>query len=138
MQVRSCGRDGTLPVLFLAGEIDIETAPDIERHLRRSLGPFFHRHHLVIDLSQVSLIDSTFLRLVASLARRLHAERRELVLCGPVGPVRRVLALVGVPNVVPVYESLGDAVHALDGARLPLIPPRFAAAHQVGTVGPAA
>jgi hypothetical protein len=40
--------------------------------------------------------------------------------------VRRTIALVGLPNVVPVFESLEAALDALDGDD-PVIPPPFAA-----------
>ena len=46
----------------------------------------------------------------------------------PAGQVRRVLALVGLPNVVPVFESLDDAVSTLMSGRLPVIPPPFSPA----------
>ena len=59
-----------------------------------------------------------------SLVVRLHEHRRELLITRPVGYVRRTIALVGLPNVVPVYETLEAALRAL-AAGGPLIPPPF-------------
>jgi anti-anti-sigma factor len=118
-------RDTDTPVLALSGEFDIENVPDIERFLRRHLGPFFFRHSdLVLDLDLVTLVDSTFVGTVVSLVRRLHQHRHELLITRPVGYVRRTLALVGLPNLVPVYETLDDAGSALATGRA-LIPPPF-------------
>jgi len=114
-----------VPVLSLGGEFDIENVPEIERFLRRHLGPFFFKSRdLVLDLATVTLVDSAFVGLVVSLVRRLHAHGHELLITRPAGYVRRVIAIVGLPNLVPVYESLDDAYAAL-AVGTPLIPPRF-------------
>ena len=57
-----------------------------------------------------------------------RAKRKELVLVRPEGQVRRVLGLVGLPNVVPVYDSVQEAVGALRSGDLPVIPPAFGTA----------
>jgi anti-anti-sigma factor len=116
------------PVVFLAGEFDIETVPEIDRFLRRSFGPFFYKRHIVMDLHDVTTIDSIFIGFIVSLVRHLHAERKELVLTRPVGHVRRVLSLIGLPNLVPVYDSLDEAVDLVSRGSLPSIPPAFNAA----------
>jgi anti-anti-sigma factor len=122
-----------VPVLELSGEFDFENVPEIERFLRRHLGPFFFKgRDLVLDLALVDLVDSAFVGLVVSLVRRLHANRRELLITRPEGYVRRTLALVGLPNLVPVYESIDDALAALS-AGAPLIPPPFDLAPFAGT-----
>ena len=118
------GADASVPVVFLNGEFDIENVPDIDRFLRRSLGPLYFKHNLVLDLKRVTFVDSSFLGFVVTLVRRLQKERQELLLTRPVGAVRRTLAAVGLPNVVPVYDSLAEAVSALVPG-LPLIPPPF-------------
>ncbi|HUK77161.1 MAG TPA: STAS domain-containing protein [Thermoleophilia bacterium] len=116
---------GDVPVLALSGEFDLENVPEIERFLRRHLGPFFFKtRHLVLDLAGVDMVDSSFVGAVVSLVVRLHEHRRELLITRPVGYVRRTIALVGLPNVVPVYETLEAALLAL-AAGGPLIPPPF-------------
>lgn len=111
------------PVVVLGGDYDAESVPMIERLLRRRFGPFFFRRHLIVDLSAVRRIDGSFIDLVVGLAGRLHGERRELVLVGPAGDVRREIAFVGLHNLVPVYDSVDEALAALEGPALPLIPP---------------
>ena len=116
------------PVLELSGEFDLDTVPDIDRFLRRHLGPLYHQDHLVIDLAATTFVDSSFIAFLVRLLTDQRARRKELVLVRPVGQVRRVLALVGLPNVVPVFESVDEAVITLMSGRLPVIPPAFSPA----------
>ena len=110
-----CKPDTTAPVLELLGEFDIDSVPEIDRFLRRHLGPLYHRQHLVMDLREVTFIDSSFIGFLVRLVRDQRATQRELLLTRPVGQVRRALALVGLPNVVPVFDSVEEAVATLKG-----------------------
>ena len=112
----------TPPVLELSGEFDLDTVPDIDRFLRRHLGPLYHQDHLVIDLAATTFVDSSFIAFLVRLLTDQRARRKELVLVRPAGQVRRVLALVGLPNVVPVFESVEEAVASLMSGRLPVDP----------------
>lgn len=112
--------------LRLRGRLDFVNVPALERFLRRHLCRGREACHVVADLSLVSFVDSSFLRLLLGLARRHQAARRELVLVAPRGQVARVLALVGLPNLVPTYPDVAAAAAALAAGRWPLIPPRFA------------
>ena len=122
------GAVGTPPVLVLSGEFDLDTVPHIDRFLRRHLGPLYHQEHLVIDLAATTFVDSSFIAFLVRLLTDQRARRKELVLVRPAGQVRRVLALVGLPNVVPVFESVDEAVARLASGRLPVIPPTFSPA----------
>jgi anti-anti-sigma factor len=109
----------------LAGEFDLDTVPEIDRVLRRNLGPLYHQDHLVIDLAEATFVDSSFVAFLVRLSGAQRAKRRELLLARPSGQVRRVLGLVGVPNFVPVFDSLDAAVDSLAHGGLPVIPPAF-------------
>ena len=113
------------PVVHLAGEFDIDTVPEIDRFLRRRLGPFYHRRHLILDLYDVRFVDSSFVGYLVTLLTRLHGQGRELLVTRPRGHVRSVLGAVGLPNVVPVYDSVEEGVQILLNGRLPVIPPAF-------------
>ena len=126
--LRVRGGDGTPDdprLLELEGEFDLETVPEIDRFLRRSCGPLYQRHHLVIDLGATLFVDSSFISLLVRLLRDLRACRRELILARPTGQVRRTLATVGLPSIVPVFESVEAALAALGAGHV--IPPAFAA-----------
>lgn len=127
-QADAAGPPG-VPVLRLEGEFDIDTVPEVDRFLRRRVGPLYERRHLVMDLAGVTFVDSSFIGFLVGLAGRQRRARRELVLARPAGRVRGVLAMVGLPNLVPVYETVEEALAAVRGARAPLIPPAFSAAN---------
>jgi len=121
-------RDGGPPVLELEGEFDLDTVPLIDRFLRRNLGPLYHQDHLVIDLAGTTFVDSSFIAFLVRLCSSQRAKRRELLLARPGGQVRRVLSLVGLQNIVPVFDSVDAAVDSLARGGLPVIPPAFRAA----------
>ena len=128
LRLRKCGDAPAVAAVLLEGEFDMDTVPEIDRFLRRTFGPFYYRRHLLLDLHGVSLVDSSFVGYLVSLIHHLHVERKELVLSRPVGHVRKVLSLVGLPNLVPVYDSLDEAVAAMCSGELPMIPPAFSSA----------
>ncbi len=115
------------PILTLDGEYDFETVPEIDRFLRRQLGPLYHQDDLLIDLGGATYADSSLVGFIVRLVRDQRAKRKELVLVRPRGQVRRLLAVVGLPNLVPVFETLDEAVVALVYGKAPLIPPAFSA-----------
>jgi anti-anti-sigma factor len=128
LRVAAGGEDGRPPVVALEGEFDLDTVPEIDRFLRRSLGPLYHQDNLVIDLARTTFIDSSFIAFLVQLAAAQRAKRRELLLVRPCGQVRRVFAIVGLPNVVPVFDTTEAAVDSLLSGRGVVIPPAFRAA----------
>lgn len=115
------------PILALEGEFDFETVSEIDRFLRRQLGPLYHQDDLLIDLGGATYADSSLVGFIVRLVRDQRAKRKELVLVRPRGQVRRLLGAVGLPNLVPVFETLDEAVVALVYGKTPLIPPAFRA-----------
>jgi anti-sigma B factor antagonist len=83
--------DGDEAVVALAGELDLSTAPQVERELEAAEGQRPER--LVIDLRGVSFLDSTGLRVVLSADGRARKDGRRLeVIPGP-PPVHRVFRI---------------------------------------------
>lgn len=128
LSLQGAGGGEEFPVVRLAGEFDIDTVAEIDRFLRRRLGPFYHRHHLILDLDGVRFVDSSFVGYLVTLVTRLHGQGKELLLTRPRGHVRRVLGDIGLPNIVPVYDSIEEGLQTLASGRLPVIPPAFSAA----------
>lgn len=128
LRVSNGTAEGSPSVLELEGEFDVDTVPEIDRFLRRNLGPLYHQDHLVVDLARTTFVDSSFVGFLVRLSAAQRAKRRELLLVRPGGQVRRILGLVGLPNVVPVFESVEAAVDSLITGKLPVIPPAFRSA----------
>jgi anti-anti-sigma factor len=123
--VTAAGDQGAPAVLELEGEFDLDTVPEIDRFLRRALGPLYHQDHLVIDLAATTFVDSSFIAFIVRLAASLRTRRRELLLVRPRGQVRRVFGIVGLANVVPVFESVDAARESLRAGEVAVIPPAF-------------
>jgi len=128
LRVSAASAVGGPSILELEGEFDLDTVPEIDRFLRRNLGPLYHQDHLVIDLARTTFVDSSFIAFLVQLAAAQRAKRRELLLVRPCGQVRRVFAIVGLPNVVPVFDTTEAAVDSLLSGRGVVIPPAFRAA----------
>jgi anti-anti-sigma factor len=107
-------RDGVL-VAQVAGEIDASNTTDLRLALTERLGN--SGAGLVIDLSDVTYIDSAGIKLLFDLASRLAARRQAIRLVVPEGvPTRRVLELCGVGQVAPIDSRLDASVAAVAGS----------------------
>jgi anti-sigma B factor antagonist len=106
-QVEFSGDD--VVVARVSGEIDLSNASEVGDKLRAAvpntaLG-------LVIDLTATAYLDSSGIHLVFNLAERLQRRQQQLRVVVPEdAPVRRVLRIVELDEVVPVLASVDDAV----------------------------
>lgn len=103
---------GTTTTVHVAGELDIATVADLEQALNASL---VRSPLVVLDLRELTFIDSGGVRTVVSCSERARASgRRVAVLQGP-RDVERVFALAGSQNdVEPIdFDSLEPSVKAL-------------------------
>ena len=76
--------------IALEGELDLATAPALERALARALES---RAEITVDLSACSFIDARGIRVLANSARSLDAERRKLRVTGLNGQPERIFAM---------------------------------------------
>jgi anti-anti-sigma factor len=81
--------------LVIRGEVDICTAPEVERALGEALNQRPER--LVLDLGRVDYIDCASLRVLAAAGRALPG-REKAVIRRPSQAVRRVLELTGMSD----------------------------------------
>jgi anti-anti-sigma factor len=95
-------------VVRVAGEVDICTCTSLREQLLRALDRGARR--LVIDLEEVPFIDSSGLGCLAGAAHHAAASGRAIALAAPQGRVRRVIATTGLQRVIPVHDTLADAL----------------------------
>ena len=101
-------------VLSVHGEIDLATAPI----LREVLAPVLEHPtgRVVVDLSDVTFMDSTGVYVLTEARRRLEPQNRPLaIVCDDGGQVHRLLALLGLLDALTVYGSRERAVIGGDG-----------------------
>ena len=102
-------RQGTVCLVRVHGEIDLSNAHEVSSEIGDAMGQEARR--LVVDLSDITYLDSAGVALLLRLAERLRSRRRQLHLVVPRGsPVRRVLDFTGLPRVIPLESRLEDAL----------------------------
>jgi anti-sigma B factor antagonist/stage II sporulation protein AA (anti-sigma F factor antagonist) len=108
-------QQGTICLVRVHGEIDLSNAHEVSTEIGDAMGQEASR--LVVDLSDITYLDSAGVALLLRLAERLRSRRRQLYLVVPRGsPVRRVLDFTGLPGVIPLESRLEDALAQRDHA----------------------
>ncbi len=108
-------------ILSLSGPLTITTRDSflarVEQALTRS-------PHLILDLREVTFIDSAGMGSLVSLTKRARAAGGDLRLCGASPQVRRTLALVRLDHFLSLDETLEDSLAALTAPQPGPPPPR--------------
>jgi len=102
---------GPVAVVTAAGEIDITNAEGFRDVLLAALNA--GAAGLVADLTPTTFLDSAGVTALVRAARRATATDATLRLAVTSQPVLRVLSLVGIDRLIPVYPSLADALASL-------------------------
>jgi anti-anti-sigma factor len=108
-KVRSEQHDGVF-VIAVEGELDMNTATDLERELEGPLGAA--QSPLLIDLSGCEFIDSTGIALLVRSWQALDGDGR-FALCGVGNQVKRVLDITGLEETIPTHPSREQALERL-------------------------
>ncbi|HEU5251783.1 MAG TPA: STAS domain-containing protein [Solirubrobacterales bacterium] len=99
--------------IFVRGELDLSTAPELEGPLEETLED--GDASVLIDLSQCEFIDSTGIALIVRAWQRLASGEngRGLVICSQNEQVRRVLEITGLELSIPVHTTRDEALAAI-------------------------
>ena len=100
--------EGDVVIAALTGEIDLSNARAIGSVVAGGVPN--DAVALVLDLSDVTYLDSSGVHLVFDLVQRLGGRQQKLVLVVPEGSkIRRVLDLVNIDAVVPIGRTVDEA-----------------------------
>jgi anti-anti-sigma factor len=108
----SAGPAAGTAVVSPKGRIDATNSPQLERMLREPLEA--GQRSVVVDLSQVTYLSSSGLRVLLIAAKELHEHGGNLLLCCPLSGVARVLRMTGFAEIFPLYQTREAALHALE------------------------
>ena len=107
-------RDDDIVVGGLSGEIDLSNATQLEHAIVDAV-PNTARG-MVLDLSELTYVDSSGIRLLLSLAGRLRWRGQDLALAAPDGSrCRRVLSMAGFDGSVILETTVDEARRRLHG-----------------------
>jgi len=90
-------------VVRLKGEFDLAGVPVFERELDRDPGP--HEKTLVLDMRELTFLDSSGLRAVLMADRKVRTNGRRCVVVRGTDRVNRVLELTGVDDRLELVDS---------------------------------
>ena len=98
--------DGDGVRVVVSGEVDIAAVPSLTAQFDEVIET--SSDAIVIDLADVTFMDSTGLVLLIETRRRLAGEDRQLVLARPSACVRRLFELTGLSELFVVSELDGQ------------------------------
>lgn len=100
------GEAGPCPVIQLVGEADASTQAISEAFAAEAARK---PRLLVVDLSGLSFIDSWALSVIMRTNRALQSDGGTLALVSPTPSVARILQLIDIASMIPVYPNIGEA-----------------------------
>ncbi|WP_432021128.1 STAS domain-containing protein [Streptomyces sp. 1222.5] len=110
LEVTSAVADDGVTVVSVSGEIDHNSAGPLVHALEPdSLGG---RLRVVVDMRQVTFMDSTGINVLLSAHRDLDHAGGWLRLADVQTSVMRIIDIVGVHHIIPCHSSLEDALAA--------------------------
>jgi len=104
---------GLCAVVRVEGEIDLDSAGDLSEAAlaaMQEIGP-----SLVLDLSGVTFMDSTGLKVLLAVHKRAELAGGRLVLAGPTRSVNRVVSITGFDQTFAVCDDVESALAVLVG-----------------------
>ncbi len=101
-------------VVAVAGEVDLETASQLGDHALEALREV--SVHLALELSGVTFMDSTGLKVLLSILRRVELAHGTMALVGATRSVHRILELTGLDQAFDHYDEVGALPPVSDGA----------------------
>ncbi len=107
-------RGGDSMIITLRGEFDLKTAPEFCRRvdeLELETTP-----RVVVDLKEVTFIDSSGLGALLGRYRDLSSSGIDFALAAPSHTVREILGIAGVCRVLDVYPSVQSALRSEEEA----------------------
>jgi len=96
-----------LAIVSVGGEVDLETASQLGDHALdalRDVSP-----HVLLDLIDVTFMDSTGLKVLLSIQRRADLGGGSFAVAGASRSVRKILTLTGLDQTFTIHETVDEA-----------------------------
>ena len=109
--VRFEREDGTV-VAVITGEVDMSNATSVRLQIAEAITP--SDDAVIVDMSELSFVDSAGLHAVIELSAVLDERRQRFLLCVPHGsPIERAIEIIGLPQAVSVHSDRAAAMEAV-------------------------
>lgn len=100
--IEQTANDG-IHTLSITGELDIATTPKLEEEVNNAIAQ--GANTVLIDLENLSFIDSSGLRMFLHLSHQAAGDGWRLVIANPSEQVRTVLRVTGTESELPIREE---------------------------------
>ena len=104
------GSDNGRTVVSLRGELDAHEASGLRKTFADALERAPQVAPVVLDLTQVTFLDSTALGCIVGLLRRVREAGGELRVVLPAGPALRIFEITGLDSVLSTYPTRAAAL----------------------------
>ena len=95
-------------VVRVSGRMDAVSSPDFEKELDAWLEK--GETLMIVDCGNLEYISSSGLRSVLTIAKKLKARNGKILLTSLTSVVKEVFEISGFSAIIPIYDSLQDAV----------------------------
>ena len=102
-------------LISVSGELDLHTVGDLENALDEAIAE--ENEHIVVDLSDVSFVDSIALSVLAKSSRRLREIGGSLGVTTTNPEIVRPFEITGLDRLIPLERSVTELLERLDRAR---------------------
>jgi anti-sigma B factor antagonist len=99
---------GQTAVLRLGGDVDLHTAPHLRERLTRLIDG--GATLVVVDLDEVTFIDSTTLGVLLGASKRLRPRGGQLRIAVSVPSIRKIFEITLLDRIFQLYDSRDDAL----------------------------
>lgn len=100
--------------ISVAGEIDAKNAFGLTAHLRMAAQN--HDSTMIVDLRDLRSMEATGVNVLLEAQRRLAYSGRMIVLAGPSPSIRKILRVLNVGDIMPIFGSVEEALTYLRAA----------------------
>jgi len=102
-------------VVTVSGDADLYAAANVERELVRLVDE--GKHSIVVDLTDATFIDSTMLRVLLNVSKRLRPGGGELIVVCSEQNIRKIFEITLLDRVFSIFETREQALRHLEDAR---------------------
>lgn len=99
---------GDVTVLRIKGKLDSNVAPSLEKRMCERLQEGISK--FLLDLSDVSYVNSAGLRMLLSVKKQIRAMEGTLVVCAPRSEVLEVMKICGFDHVLEIAKTEEEAL----------------------------
>jgi len=103
-------KDSDYQVVQFHGDLDSNTLPLISYKIKEILYKVT-APNLIFDFSDCTFINSNGIGFLMEIHMKLSRQHRVLVIAGAKAHIKDIFDLVGIPKIMSVFDTIGDAIH---------------------------